>query len=336
MAAQNTRREHRNNAAHADVAVVCAADRNYALPLAVTLRSAASHLHTGANLDAYIIDDGIPPADRQRLADSLPENVRIHRLPPHTLAFADLPTWGRMPRTTYQKLALGELLPRDLDRVIWLDGDLLVRGDLCRLWSVALGNATVAACQDQRIPRVSSPQGLRTYRQLGIHPDTKYFNAGVLLIDLRRWRTEHVFERAIDYLADNARHLYFWDQEALNAVLAHSRAELDDRWNWNPVVGELMRRRPRPLTAGEPDDPWILHFSGNIKPWIHRGRGPAYDLYRIHLERTAWAGSESRAGKLHELFALYETSRLRRWLYPSERWGTELVRAATMRKHSRR
>lgn len=336
LATQNIDSEPRDNAPCGDVAVVCAADRNYALPIAVTLRSAAVHLRAGTSLNAWIIDDGISPADRARLVDSLPDNVRVHWLRPHPLESAVLPTWGRMPTTTYQKLALGELLPHDLDRVLWLDGDLLVLDDLSRLWSHDLHGATLGACQDQRVPHVSSPQGLRTYRRLGIHADAKYFNAGVLLIDLRRWRANRVFEAAIDYLAANARHLYFWDQEALNAVLAHSWLELDERWNWNPVVGELTRRRPRSLDNDTPAEPGVLHFSGNIKPWIHRGRGRAYDLYRTHLEQTAWAGTESHTGTLYDLFAAYETSPLRRWIYPTERWSTELVRLATLRRRSRR
>src|SRR4051812_34989617 len=87
------------------IVVACAADARYALPLAVMLNSVGSHAAADVTIDAYVLDDGVGARDRRRVAASLPENVRLEWRQPVS-SLRGLPTWGRMPLTTYQKLTL--------------------------------------------------------------------------------------------------------------------------------------------------------------------------------------------------------------------------------------
>jgi lipopolysaccharide biosynthesis glycosyltransferase len=112
------------------------------------------------------------------------------------------------------------------------------------------------------------------------------------------------------------------DQEALNAVLAGRWGELDPRWNRNVGVDTVR---------GAQDDAWILHFSGNLKPWRYRGRGRYHTLYHRHLDATAWAGWRPEQSWRSAAVGLYETSTLRRIVYPLEQRGMQLVRMLTRR-----
>ena len=93
-----------------------------------------------------------------------------------------------MTSTTYHRLLLPRLVPREVTRAIWLDCDLLVTTDLVRLWETDLGGCHLLAVRDPVVPLVSSRYGIRRWRELGIAPDAPYFNAGVMLLDVDRWR----------------------------------------------------------------------------------------------------------------------------------------------------
>lgn len=315
--------------------VACAADARYALPLAVMLNSLGSNLAADCVVEAYVIDDGIPLEDKRRIAASLDSRVLLHWEPAMPLP-AGLPTWRRMAATTYQKLVMGDWLPDSVHRVLWLDGDMLVVGDVSRLYQESLGGKIALAAQDQRVLYVSSRFGVTVHRELGIASDAKYFNAGVMLIDVDRWRKENVGRRSLEYLQKYGEKVYFWDQEALNAVLAGEWEELDLRWNWHPGLDRLLLPVParQHSEVGQGGlDPWIVHFSGSLKPWMHFGAGPYWHLYQRYLDQTAWSGSRPARHWRSRFMAWYEMSRLRRLLYPAERWGTVIMRDVTADYH---
>jgi lipopolysaccharide biosynthesis glycosyltransferase len=317
----------------APIVIACASDRRCALPLAVMLRSLAANLEPDSRVEVYAVDDGIDPADKARVQASLTDRVKLHWVEPCRSTLASLPTWGRMPLTTYQKLTLGEWLPAHVEKVLWLDCDLLVLHDIAPLWSVDLAGRHVFAVPDQRVPFVSSRFGVAAYQDLGIAPQAKYFNAGVLLVNLARWRKDDVAGQAIHYLQTYRDRVFFWDQEALNGVLAGQWEELDAAWNSHPTIGHLVDHRPMARQNDAADRPTgsirIVHFSGNIKPWNCSGSSRYHDLYFRYLDQTAWAGWRPVRNYKGIVLQAYESSRLRRWVYPAEQWATQMVRALT-------
>jgi lipopolysaccharide biosynthesis glycosyltransferase len=231
-----------------------------------------------------------------------------------------------MALTTYHKLTLTRWVPRPAGKVLWLDCDLLVLTDVARLWDSPWNGHTLLAVTDERVPTVSSPFGVAAYRELGLAASAPYFNAGVLLIDLDRWRSDGVERRATEYLRRHSRRVYFFDQEALNAALAGEWGALDERWNRHPSISAFHG-------GSAADAPFIVHFSGNLKPWIHAGRSRYHQMYYHHLDRTAWSGWRPRASLQASLLSRYETSGLRRLLFPAEHLWMRAVRAITWREN---
>lgn len=316
------------------IAIACGADAGYVRPLAAMVQSVLTHHRTGSGIDVFIVAGGIAAADRKALEASWEgQGARAHWLDAPDAAFAGVPLWGRMSVTTYYKLAVPGLLPPGLGRVIWLDCDLLVLSDVARLWSADLAGRHLLAVQDRVVPYVSSPLGLRDWAALGLPARAPYFNAGVMLMDLARWRADRVAERAIEYLRARGRSVYFWDQEGLNAVLAGQWGELDERWNCNvSVPGGLSRCR---ALSGADDAagewPWVLHFTGSLKPWLYPSRQAHRRLYFEHLDRTPWAGWRPGASVAGFLVDRYESSGARRLVYPAEQLVMRLVRAVSRR-----
>lgn len=280
--------------------VVCAADDRYAMPLAVALRSALDNLVGQRGLEVHVLDGGIRAGNRARLLASLDRaRVELRFLVPDRRTFRHAKVKrGRISLASYFRLVAPRLLPEAADRAIYLDSDLVVQGDLGRLWEVHLGGHPVAAVQDVSVPTLGSPRGLANHRRLGLAPDLKYFNAGVLILDLDRWRRESIPERALAYMKEHRESLRWLDQDVLNAVLAGRFRELDPRWNQLPQVHALDH-----VTPFEPDvaervrsDPYIVHFATAEKPWHWICRHPLRELFFVYLDRTAWAGWRPRKG----------------------------------------
>jgi lipopolysaccharide biosynthesis glycosyltransferase len=311
------------------LAIVCGADAQYLRPLAVMLRSVVANLSPDRSAAVYVFDGGVDPADKTEVtAGWNSPRVTVHWIPAHENAFDGLPLWGRMPVTTYYKLSLADLLPAPVRRAIWLDCDLVVVSDLARLWDTTCGDHHVMAAQDRVVPLVSSAFGISHHAQLGIPATAKYFNAGVMVVNVDKWRQQQVGSQALHYLREFRESVYFWDQEGLNAVLAGKWGELDPRWNYNAGV---PNRAPRAGARQRELEPWIVHYAGNLKPWLYESRDPHRQLYFHYLDMTPWRGWRPRHSLSGLVLSTYESSALRRWLYPLEPWVMRLSRAVSRR-----
>jgi lipopolysaccharide biosynthesis glycosyltransferase len=298
------------------VTLITLADESYAMPLAVMVRSLLEHLPPGRAVRVVVIDGGITPGTMQRLNDSWRDSpnwplCHIDYVAPLYGGARHLPIWGRLTALTYARLSAADYLPAESRRVILMDSDTLVLADIGLLATTDLEGATVAATQDPYIPFVSSVGGLRQYAALGLRPDARYFNAGVMLIDIARWRSERVGQGAFAFIGRHWQSLQQQDQDSLNAVLAGRWKELDPRWQVQP-------RTVNSLGAPAVDDPYIVHFSGLLKPWLYPGRDRADALFYHFVDRTAWRGVRPRRTLRSWAMALYD-SPLRRVFHPIEK-----------------
>jgi lipopolysaccharide biosynthesis glycosyltransferase len=311
---------------HDAVVIVCSADTDYVLPLTVMLASARAHLPARRHLAIHIIDENIPESEKAQLRRSLElDAVTISWHIADRSRLVGVPLWGRPPVCVYNKLLIPDVLPEAVHTALWLDSDTLVLGDISPLWDEGTADRAARAVQDPLVPLVSSDMGVARYRELGLRPDAKYFNCGVMLMNVRRWREHRVSDRALAYLKTYADDVAFWDQEGINAVLSDQWGPLDPQWNWSVNVGGAFRQRsvdPRVK---------IAHFSGNLKPWKHYGRNPYYALYYEYIDRTVFAGFRPRRRWHTAALRSYEQAAFRRMLLPSEKWGIKMWRAFTRR-----
>jgi lipopolysaccharide biosynthesis glycosyltransferase len=206
--------------------------------------------------------------------------------------------------------------------VLFLDPDLLVLDDVAGVWNADLGEAALAAVTDQAIPRCASPRGVKECRRLGIPEDAPYFNAGVMLIDLARWRALDILSRALVYMRQYRGRMDFFHQEALNAILWHRWRPLDERWN---LIASLAGRPYGPRGATVPLDAGIVHFAGAFKPWQMRTGGPFAARYGAFAAAQQGSGPATPSPRAR-LFGFYDRH-LRDYLYPCERvlWNRRLI-----------
>jgi lipopolysaccharide biosynthesis glycosyltransferase len=201
---------------------------------------------------------------------------------------------------------------------------MLVLADLAELWETPVGDAHLLAVRDALVRNVSSTFGIGAFDEIGLGPSDQYFNAGMMVIDLEKWRKSGVAQAALDYLRRYSDRVFFWDQEALNAVLARKWNAVDERWNWSANLDRLSRDGAH-SGNGAATLPRIIHFVGNIKPWIVREAAATNNSYFDTLDQTAWRGWRPRQTIARSMLGWYGSSRIRHFLYPAEQVGMRLI-----------
>lgn len=182
---------------------------------------------------------------------------------------------------TYLRLWVEEFFPPDVERVLYLDSDMVVVGDIAPMWNVDLDGALMGA--------VDIPGSDRGVTLLRMRPEDGYFNAGMLLIDLRQWRAIDAGKMVIAYIQQHPERVEY-DQDALNACFCHCTKRLDYKWN---VIRPFYREPiPLPLARAEIEqirrDAVIIHFNGGSKPWSYFCDHPARSEYHKYLLLTDW------------------------------------------------
>jgi lipopolysaccharide biosynthesis glycosyltransferase len=305
--------------------VVCGADENYALPLAVTLHSMLTNLEADRGVDLYLLDGGIRKRSKRRIervVDTASAAVDRQWVSVDMDTVLDLPTREWINATTYLRLFIPEILPDRADRALYLDSDLQVEANLGDLWNTDLEGHALGAIRDYGTPYVSSSLGVKNYKELGYSSDTPYFNAGVLLLNLDRWRDDAISEQVTRYLRTYEEDVQMNDQEGLNAVLAEDWKVLDLKWNvmshliefedWkeSPFKERVRSRREELL-----EDPYVYHFAGGSKPWHIGCDHPAQLEWIEYLWKSGWFTPEERALWFGRWFLRYY------WFQIKERLG---------------
>jgi lipopolysaccharide biosynthesis glycosyltransferase len=282
-----------------ELTLVCCSDQEFAMPLAVLLCSAAANISPPWRVRMCVIDGGIAPATLDHLARTADRigNARLEIFKPDPDSQHDLRIDGPANQSCYLRLLMGTVLPPDIEKVIYLDCDMIVESDLTQLWRQNLGNSILLAVRDFGYPTLK--QGLPdTVDVLGCNADSPYFNSGLMVVNLKRWREERVAQRVLEYTRRHIDTVRFDDQDGLNAVLWNRWKPIDVAWNVQ--VGALTYLRT--VAPWEDSDelvvrgdellahPRILHFIGRHKPW-HGGRyRPVRGRFLRYLRQSRWFG----------------------------------------------
>ena len=197
--------------------------------------------------------------------------------------FERFPPTGCYSLACYLRLCTPSLL-KGIDKVLYLDCDLVVNGCVQELWNMDLDGYSMAALEDATLSYdiVKDYIGYDYFKE-------GYMNSGVLLMNLKYWREHHVQERLFAYL--NTHMVKLPDQDALNVVLHGTIKSIHPKWNCHvgyfafpPLVVPKQKKYIKELWKGAK----IIHFTGPAKPWYRECVNPYKYLYRKYRLMTPW------------------------------------------------
>ena len=229
----------------------------------------------------------------------------------------------------FLRLAIADLLP-ELKRVIYLDVDLLVKSELSALFEIDLKGAAIGAVEDSAVKAMlaapTQTQSIHTitvvvrrYVEEFLGPSARYFNSGVMVIDLDRWRQKGYRKQALDFMR-NRYLVLFADQDALNAVLQTAVCFIPDEWNYMPTLDAAT-------SAARTKAAKIVHFAA-FKPWRVRDQKSDLDGAYWTFAMSTPFGKRLRRHFFWDLQTLKAEARKQRAKLPLDHWPIKRVLAS--------
>jgi len=316
--------------------IVYVSNERYARHLGVSVYSLYDH-NREEDVGVTVVSTGISDDSKEKLnliAREFGREITFCDLTDIRGKFDYAVDTGKFDISTMGRLFIGDILPVTVDRALYLDCDTVVLHSLKHLWETDLSGKTIGA-----VPEPTIYREVKEY--LGLDDKDPYYNAGVLLINLTKWRAEKVRKKLISFYGSISGRSLFHDQDAINGVLKGEIKTLSPSWNFFTnyryfryedlkAMSPSYARIPETVFEKAKHHPAVVHFAGDERPWIlgsmnHYGK--AYDTY---LELTPWRGTPKEPGSMAKMFA-YHMMDYMTYVYPE---GRKKISNAYFRKIS--
>lgn len=269
--------------------------------------SICSVFENNENMDdihVYVIGQGITEKNQKKflgLAERYHREITI--VPINDLKEYipfDFDTFGWNP-IVLARLVIDKLVPDSIDRILYLDGDTCCIDNLTELWNTDLKGNVIGGCMEPTVQK-------ERYHE--IHTEgIPYINAGVLLIDLKKWRAEKWGEKILDFYREYNGRLFANDQDAINGALHGRIYYLAPKYNFFNIYWFYPYRYLKHLNESRglyyyPKDvyedsirhPAIIHFLGEERPWRKGNHQKFRKQYRYYLNKTEWKDDPDEEG----------------------------------------
>lgn len=266
---------------------------------ATSIVSLMENNKSSKQINFYIIDDGISDENKAKLTAMIEFYGRtvtyISAADPSELF--DFPFKNRYQMGhSYVRMAIGTLLPKTVDRVLALDSDTLIIDDISELWNIDMGNNILAGVIDC--------MNLKAYhRQFGLSGEEFYCNAGMFLINLKKWREQHIENEIKKIIREKNGNVFFFEQTLMNYSCKGKIYKLHPRYNSYTLFyafeykNLIKWRRPTIFyTKKEVEEAKlnskIIHFTRNFymlsRPWVKECNHPLSEKYQYYKKMTPW------------------------------------------------
>ncbi|WP_346966200.1 DUF4422 domain-containing protein [Bifidobacterium angulatum] len=262
------------------VPVVFAADNNYVPQLTTTIYSAMKNASPDRYYDVTVLQRDIDWHNQQRMRDFFSQftnmNLRFANVERLMSGYELSTNNEHISVETYYRFLIQQALPF-YNKVLYLDSDIIIPGDIAKLYDTELGDTLLAAIHDiDFLGNLNVKHGKRMEYAKGIlkmKNPYDYFQAGVLVLNTKAMREQYTIKQWLTY-ASNTAYIYN-DQDVLNICCEGKVTYLP--WEWNVVhdcggrVGNLFVQAPNDMYdtyMQSRSNPQIIHYAGYQKPWV--------------------------------------------------------------------
>lgn len=243
------------------VNILVTLDENY-LPYLNVMLSSLLRFNPDCVFDVYLLHAHIPESALPPTRSVLEGHGRLIPIQVRDLDLENAPTTARYPQEIYYRIFAARYLPEDLDRILYLDPDLVVNGSILPLYRLPMDGYYFAAASHTK----AFLQMMNSLR-LDMDGDSPYINSGVILMNLPLLRKEQNFNDVFAYIEAHKNILLLPDQDVISALYGSKIYALDPlRYN----LTERLFQINAPLEDGLE---WvrrnavIIHYCGRNKPW---------------------------------------------------------------------
>lgn len=271
--------------------IVCCTDNDYIMPCGVLLCSLCENSELGSVRFHIIISKRISEIEKASLINIVnryKNEIFFYIIDESWISNLPIGMDGQQSHitlATYFRLYLSELLPVTLNKILYLDCDIVVRHSINDLWNMNIENYAIGCVPDADDGQILNYNRLKYSQRLG------YFNAGVLLINLKYWRAHDIFNRFLIFIRQYPERILYHDQDIMNYVLKDEKVILPLKYN---VTNGLLNKEIHISWEYESElmealkNPYILHYISHNKPWIKGCTHPFKAEFFKYRDMTEW------------------------------------------------
>lgn len=256
-------------------------DKNYIKPFQVMLKSLASS-NPQENFRIWLLHSAIPDGDLKALAEYCSgHSMTLTPIQINRSFFANAPVSRQYPQEMYYRLLAPVLLPDSLDKILYIDPDILVINAVRPLWEMQLGESVFAAASHSSIFEF-----INDVNMIRLGKEHDYYNTGILLIDLIKARKVVKAEDIYGCVREQMDMLLLPDQDVFNLLYGAYTLQLDDSiWNYDARYFSAYLLK----SEGKCNIDWVmqntvfLHFCGRQKPWKSKSSNRFFALYKHYM-----------------------------------------------------
>lgn len=275
--------------------IIYSSDDNYCIYMGVSILSVLENNKNFNSINVYIIDNNINDVNKSKLK----ELVELYQ---RNILFIDFEKYKKylnlnmqwqISISSYARLFVASMLPENVDKVLYFDCDTLIDDSLNELWNQDINDFYVAGVCDT-VPS-------NTKQAIGLNNTDFYINAGMLLINLKKWRKDNLEKELLNFIDKHNGNVIHHDQGVINGVIKNKKIL---PLKYNLMTSYLMMSRDDIINFYKVEDsfysqeqideaiknPVYIHYTPGFttRPWVKGCKHPYVDLYWKYLKLTPW------------------------------------------------
>lgn len=226
------------------------------------------------SIDVYLMYHEINQADILKLGSYLSKkhNIQLHPIRITKTPFDEIKLGMHLTIETTYRLMAASLLPDNINRILWLDCDIIINKSISKLYNTDFKSATIAVCKGRGMIANHN-------KRLGLPDNHTYFNAGVVLMNLKRMRENDAINSFMSIITKYGDRLTFLDQDILNIAYTGTEVKYLDSEKYNYQIDRDFKLSPENYKTFL-EQCCIIHFASAAKPWKN--------TYINGLEKLYW------------------------------------------------
>lgn len=284
------------------IKILCTPDDNY-IPYCGIMLTSLFENNKDIDFEVYIMCETLELKNIENLELlSKHYNTKIHIIYVNKSTFKDCPirNGDHISIAAYYRLIAADILPKNLDRILYLDCDMIINGNIKELYDHDINEYAFGAVIDEAYFNNAK------YERLYYDKKYSYINSGVILFNLSYWRENNLAQKCLEYISRNPDKVKFHDQDTLNAVLHKEMKLLPIKYNLQ--TGFLLTdytkyyKNEMPEILEATKSAVIIHFTGESKPWFKDSRHPYRKRFIHYKNISLWKAYRLKKNR----YSLYE------------------------------
>lgn len=285
--------------------VVYSSDNNYSQHTGVSIVSLLDNNKHFDDIHIYVIDNEISKDNKEKLNNI----IKCYK---RKITFINFNEYKCMLKlnmqwdisiSSYARLFISSMLPEEFDKVLYFDCDTVIVDKVDELWNTDMSEYYVAGVADTVSSTIKSAVGISTAEN--------YINAGMLLINLKKWREDNIQDKFINFINSKNGSVTHHDQGVINGVLCKKSKILNPKFNLMTVYYTMKREDiisyygidnefySDEVIKESLKNPVYIHFTPGFttRPWVKGCKHPKKQIYLDYLDKTPWKNSSLEKDK---------------------------------------